>query len=464
VPHTADLPKDMGVQWEQPVTVSQAWFHHYSPGYAPGEDGHDIQYWDGEQWVSVDDTVETFDDGATWVHTFDPVETTRLRLLVTAFADHRTAIREMRMFETPVIPEERTIELPKRARVLRTGDLTGDGAAEVVACMGNDLIALDGSGTALWSASIENKHWLSADIFDMDADGRPEVIAGGADQKVHCFDAEGNELWVTQCPSDPFQPEREPEPGTIDVLAAGDINADGLGEVIFGASNWFAYALDHEGALIWTALNWAHPPLDITLHDVTGDGMLEALIATRYNDANLFNAEGEKIDRVSGGYHGIPMSVAAGDLQGDGTVEMVAGSRIGNVHVKEFDGAAWELSMGSQVRDVVVAELGVGGPRQVLACSESHYVICADADANVIWRANVGGAARQMAVGDLTGDGAPEIVVAVADSAPVILTAEGEILGRMGPQDAAHVEIADVDGDGQVEVVCSANGVVGAWR
>ena len=124
------------------------------------------------------------------------------------------------------------------------------------------------------------------------------------------------------------------------------------------------------------------------------------------------------MDRVSAGYHGIPMSVAAGDLQGDGTVEMAVGSRVGNLHVKALGGEAWELSMGSQVTDVAVADLTGDGALNVLACSASHYVVCADADGGVVWRANVGGAARQMAVGDLNGDGAAEIVVAVADSAP----------------------------------------------
>ena len=347
---------------------------------------------------------------------------------------------------------------------MKAFDLTGDGRAEIAACVGNDVVALDASGEVLWSAPVGESHGKCIDVFDLDADGRPEVIVGGADHKVHCFDAAGNEVWVADCPSDPFQPEREPMTGTIDVLAAGDINADGLGEVVFGSANWFAYALSSSGELLWTALNWAHPPLDIVLHDVTGDGRLEALIATRYNTANLFDADGNVVDRVSGGYHGIPMSVAAGDLQGDGMVEMAMGSRVGNLHLKTHGGEAWELSMGSQVTDVAVADLAGDGVGQVLGCSASHYVICADASGEVVWRANVGGAARQMAVGDVNGDGAPEIVVAVADDAPAVLSASGELLGRLGPADAQFVELADVDGDGRLELVCGAEGVVGAWR
>ncbi len=254
--------------------------------------------------------------------------------------------------------------------------------------------------------------------------------------------------------------------GTVDVIAADDINQDGKGEVVFGASNWFAYALDYEGNLLWSALNWAHPPLDIVLHDVTGDGNLEALIATRYNSANLFNSEGKQIDSVSAGYHGIPMSVAAGDLDGNGKVEMVTGSRIGGVHCKEHGGdRAWSLNLGSKVSDVAVADLNGDGALEVLACSGNNYVICADADGELLWRRNVGGAATQMVVADVDGDGSPEVVVGVEHESPALLSGDGELLRRvpmMGP--AEHIAVADVNGDGKPELVAGGPGTVVACR
>ncbi len=463
-PHVTDLPKDIGVEWGQPVTVGQAWFYHHSAAYAPAEDGHDIQAWIGDEWVSLDDTVVKSDDGATWVHSFEPVETTRLRLFVTGFAQMRTAVREMKMFAAQAEPREETRALPKPVRAMKAADITSDGRAEIVACAGGNLVALDAAGERLWSAPIGESYGKCLDIYDLDADGRPEVIVGGQDQKVYCFDADGNERWVVDCPADPYTAEIEPQRGTIDVLAAGDINADGLGEIVFGASNWLAYALNHRGELLWKAINWAHPPLDIALQDVTDDGRLEALIATRYNDANLFDADGRQIDSISAGYHGIPMSVAAADLDGDGTVELITGSRVGNLHVKPFKGTPWELSMGSQVTDVATADLAGDGTQRVLACSASHYVICADASGSVIWRANVGGAARQMAIGDINGDGAPEVVVAVAGDAPAVLRATGELLGRLGPADAELIALADVNGDGRVELLCARDGLIGAWR
>ncbi len=402
-PHATALPKDLGVEWAEPMTVSEAWFWHYSPQYLPAEDGHDIQYWDGEDWVSVDDELRQVDD-ATWVHSFEPVTTTRLRLLVTAFSQSRTAIREMAMFARPATPEERIEVVPDPARCLTTADLDGDGAAEMIVGIGNEVAAITGAGEILWRAPVGDGHGKCVDVHDLDGDGSPEVVVGGSDHKVHCFAADGASVWTADCPSDPFQPEREPMTGTIDVIAAGDINQDGLGEVVFGSANWFAYALSSAGELLWTALNWAHPPLDIELFDVTGDGNLEALVATKYNTANLFDKDGRVVNRVSAGYHGIPMSVASGDMDGNGMVEMLVGSRIGGVHCKEHGGERlWDLNMGAQVTDVAVADVTGDEALEGLACSANRYVICFDADGGMLWRCNVGGAATQLVVADVTG-------------------------------------------------------------
>ncbi|MGD9497359.1 MAG: hypothetical protein AB7Y46_13755 [Armatimonadota bacterium] len=463
--HSDDLPKDLGVEWSEPQTVSQAWYFHYSAQYQPADDGYQIQYWDGEDWVAVDDTLEKRDEDATWVHSFAPVTTTRLRLFVTAFNTSRTAVREMAFFERPAEMAQRTETLAEPVRALITANLIGTEAAETIACVGGEVLAMNAGGEVLWRRPVGTSYGKCLAAFDLDADGRTEVLVGGQDRRVHCFGADGEELWVADCPADPYAPEIEPASGTVDVIAAGDIDGDGLGEVVFGASNWFAYALDHEGNLVWKALNFAHPPLDIALHDVTGDGRLSALIATRYNTANLFDADGRRIDAVSAGYHGIPMSVAMGDVDGNGAVELVTGSRIGGVHLKEHGGErAWNLNLGSQVTDVAVADLTGGGMPSVLACSTNHYLVCADAEGALTWRRNVGGAARQMAIADVNGDGALEIVVAVAGEVPAIVAANGDLLGRVGPPDAQWIAIADVDGDGRPELVAAKDGLVAAYR
>lgn len=471
--HASNLPKDLGVEWAEPVTVSQAWFWHYSKQYVPADDGYAIQYWNGEDWVAVDDALQKRDDGATWVHTFAPVTTTRLRLLVTKFSESRTAIREMAMFERPATIEERGFITPDPVHAMIAADLDDDLADEAIVCIGNDVVALkldheartpDGSDLILWRAPVGEGYGKCLAAYDLDGDGALEVIVGGSDHKVHCFAADGSVEWVTDCPSDPFQPEREPMTGTIDVIAAGDINQDGLGEVVFGSANWFAYALDHTGKLLWTALDWAHPPLDIALFDVTGDGNLEALIATKYNTANLFNSAGKVVDRVSAGYHGIPLSVACGDMDGNGQVEMLMGSRIGGVHCKEHGGERlWSLNMGARVTDVAVADVTGDEGLEALACSANRYVICADADGEVLWRRNVGGAATQLVVADVTGDGRLEILVCVQDASPVLLSGDGEVLARI-PTLAfpSHIAVADVIGDGTPALLAASDGMVEA--
>ncbi len=90
-------------------------------------------------------------------------------------------------------------------------------------------------------------------------------------------------------------------------------------------------------------------------------------------------------------------------------------------------------------------------------------MICADADGEVLWRRNVGGAATQMVVADVTGDGRPEILVCVQDASPVVLSGDGEVLARI-PTMAfpSHIAVADVTGDGAPALLTASDGVVEA--
>ena len=120
------------------------------------------------------------------------------------------------------------------------------------------------------------------------------------------------------------------------------------------------------------------------------------------------------------------------------------------------------IELGSPTATVVADVTGDEG-LEALACSANRYVICADADGEVLWRRNVGGAATQMVVADVTGDGRPEILVCVQDASPVVLSGDGEVLARI-PTMAfpSHIAVADVTGDGAPALLTASDGVVEA--
>jgi len=457
--HVTETPKDLGVEWNRAVRISQVWIEHYDKNYRPALDGQDLQYWDGKQWVSIDDRVAGTDTRL-WVHTFEPITTTRVRIFITRFDTSRTAIRELSVFAEPVRVEEKQVLVPQTPTDLRVADLDGDGRCEAVIAVGHTVRAYDGNGKALWTHELP-KATLRVDAFDLDQDGRAEVVASCRAAKLCCLNAQGQLLWTADCPADQWSPTVEPRPGYFNVIRCADLDGDGDGEIVAGSVNWFAYAFDHRGQVLWQSLNWAHPPLDVTTVDLDGSGKRAALIGTRYCAANLFSATGEKIGSVSVGYHGCATAVAAADLDGNGKPELVAGSRVGSVECIEWQSdKRWSLFMGAEVTRAVAANLLGDESPELVVGSRNAYVLAIDGSGTILWRRHAGDAVLDLAIGDVNGDGRPEVVAGCEDGGLEVYASDGTRLHRAELAAAVvRLGLGDMTGDRAPDIaVATADG------
>ncbi len=459
-PHAGATPKDLGVEWTTPQTVSQVWVHHYSASYRPAMDGQDLQYWDGEAWVSIDDQISGTDT-ATWEHTFEPVMTTRLRLVVTKFDTMRTAIREFEVFARPVERVDVDVVVTRVPAVLAAWDMNGNGEIEIAAGVENSVVLYAAGGERLWERD------LGAKVVALDAgvlDG-PRVVASTSDKRMHCLDVTGTTRWNVVSAKDKYMPEIEPLNGIFTVLKIGDIDGDGIGEIVAGNTNWFAYAFDHEGTQLWGTLNWAHPALSIALGDITGDGKLEALIGTRYNDAGLFEWDGKKIGGLPMGYHSCPCATELADIDGDGVMELIGGSRVGGVQANKYEGGElWSLFMGAEVTATVSADLTGDGLPEVLAAGRNGYVLCLTGDGEIAWKANMNSPVVSVAVAPGHENEAPSVIVGVEDGTVHVLSATGDEKSLMMTGGSiTQVLATDLDGDGKADLVAaSADGKIRA--
>ncbi len=462
--HAKTLPKDFGMQWNNPVSIACFQIDYVSHHYGPTMEGQQLQAWDGENWYPVQAEITKDEAGARWTYLFDPVETTRMRIFITDFATGmRTAVSEMRFFPEPAVAEHREVRVGFPIQDMAAYDVDGDGQAELLVIAKQSLKCLNGDGELVWEKELEAGP-LCVDAYDLEGDGRGEVLVGADDCKLYCFDHQGNELWSVLTPTDAPYSEREPSHGRVEVVGCADLDADGDGEVVVSCShsgggiNWHAYAYDHAGNLLWRALNWAHPATSICFVDV-GEGKLGTFIGTRYNSANAFGPDGKGIGSVSVGYHGAAMSVAAGDLDGNGKAELIAGSRVGGLHCGELGTKkAWMKFMGAEVTQVALADLVGDGNLEVIAGSKNYCLLATDADGEILWSSDMGDAVADVVTADLDGNGAPEIVVGTEGGRLRVVDNSGKIVATFAGQgDLTKVLVADLDGNGQMEIVAASN-------
>ncbi len=454
---TSELPKDLGVEWSDPVQVGCFQIDYYDASYAPTDAGQQLQGWDGEDWYPIAAEIEKDETGANWTYTFEPIETTRIRVFITEFNPSRTAIAEMRIFPERATRQEQQYRVPFGTNGLAAFDVDGDGQVEILAATGTSVKCLKADGSLVWQVELE-KDALCVDAYDLDNDGKGEVVVGSRDHKLYCFDYQGNERWSVLTPADPYFPEVEPATGEIKVVGCADTDGDGDGEIVIGSSNWFAYCYDHTGEKIWGTLNWAHQPTSIAFAEM-GEAKLAAFIGNTYNSANAFGPDGKGVHVVSVGYHGAAMSVAAGDMDGNGNWELIAGSRVGGVHCKELGTKkAWAKFMGAEVSQVALSDLTGDGRLELVAGSKNFHLLVTDAEGEILWSKNVGEAIKDLVIADLDGDGTPEIIVATEGGMVRVVDAKGNILSTLATGgNVTKLVAADFNGDGNIQIAAGCD-------
>ncbi len=380
------------------------------------------------------------------------------------------------------------------------GDLDGDGEPEVVVLTGRGGVYAwhaDGSpvdGFPAWSLGREPEEFTNTKkwdqgfgnapaLYDLDGDGKLEIIAAGLDQRLYVFDAEGED-WgpypVVVC-----HPETCADYGyrIIASPTVGDVDGDGDGDIAIGTNE----AVDGGGA----AVSYLYDGPSATLLDgwpVEVRGTL--------GEVALLPLIGE----------GHPSSLAMADLDGDGDLELANPIMLGQGDPLQHDGStALDLgfasnSFGPDTNTNAVAMVqaianpsfgdldGDGTPDLLLGGATTDYLLSVPVSMWVDYQHAVGawsGATGQMltgwprqvedlqfliapAIADLDGDGDQD---AVYGSAGYVLhawdAAGNDVAGWpkfTGQWIMGSPAVGDIDGDGYLEVVTTTReGWLFAW-
>ena len=361
------------------------------------------------------------------------------------------------------------------------GDLNGDGKDDVAAIDigGGTVHAISGpDGTPLWDN--ESVGGLAIDVGDIDGNPGNEVIAGGYNSDfgtagITAYDSDGNFLW--------FYPTEVTEGEEIIFdIEIGDIDGDDIGDVVACSPESFPfltiYAVDGDRNALpgWPV---EFPAWSVAVGDLDGEPGMEVAAMGEFGLAVLNGSGG--VMWWFNETEGIPVEI--GDVDGDGDNEVVIGIGGG---VLAFNGTnadhpdnpdpIYGFETGDVVTNIELGDLdGIPGDEVVsmgIGGVGSLYAIDIDAPEGeremwsyeeLNWFVREG-----IAIGDIDGDNKNEVVagfvfegdgefpefgVAAFDGV------DGDVIWLYETETPLiDVEVGDLDGDGDDDVVIGTGG------
>jgi M6 family metalloprotease-like protein len=219
----------------------------------------------------------------------------------------------------------------------------GDWVVSTPLVIGNSIYVLPADGTLLkvsvggeiiWRKGEENVSYsLSSPVAgDIDRDGVKEILCSAGSSVIFAVDTAGGVEWKKTLPAKTY----------FSTPALGDINGDGYLDVIF-ADSANIFALNRNGALVDNFPIKIHlsrqAQSSIVLSDVSGDSLLDIVFGSPDGGVFAYNGEGEKVARFpfATGRRSYSTPLVF-DPDGDGRSELFIGSDDGWLYGWETDG------------------------------------------------------------------------------------------------------------------------------
>jgi hypothetical protein len=387
-----------------------------------------------------------------------------------------------------------SVAIPTVANDVAFGNVDFDAAPEIVVVSNFKTYVYDAATLQLqWTVSHGGNHGVIADV---DGDARNEIILGDgsildgghqvlkwgylggfqyltagnvdADAKAEIvFTPNGYATSVTVLNGDTMTTSTVTGFPTIQELAVGDADGDGVNEIIAGNDQWGSITARHaDSTAAWSIDHPDSGCMAIAVADVDGDGVREVIWGAGWSSSGqdalyVGNAQTHTVEWVSVDLDG-PFSVAAGDLDGDGRTELVvvaASSESGYAGsiVKIFDAATGveqrEITMGySYASRVAIAQLDGDPALEIAVYTQSVIRVFDGVTGAIEWTSP--GSLLGMVIANVDADPTSEIITSY-DGKLVVIHGLTNIIQSSRVFSGQPLAAGDVTGDGVPEVIAA---------
>ena len=399
----------------------------------------------------------------------------------TSFAQHRArALKRSAEFsgglQTPALSFASAVQYLSGGNgpnAVAVADVNRDGIPDLVVanwctdstCVASSVGVLLGNGDGTFKPAVAyGSGGLYADsvaVADVNGDGKPDIVVGtcGFPKIINCV-ASGGKAGVLLGNGDgTFQPAVSYSLGGFGAtsVAVADVNGDGKLDLLVATGSAVGVLLGNGDGTFQTVTTYSSggfTALSVAVEDVNGDAKPDLVVANWCTDSSctassvgvlLGNGDGTFQTVVaynSGGL--LANSVVIGDVNGDGKLDLVVvngsttGTDAGNVGVLlgkgdgTFQTAVPYNRGGFGAGSVALADVnGDGKPDVVVSNCSTSSIACAHSDGDVavllgkgdgtfptaVSFGSGGTTPFGVAVGDVNGDGRPDIVAANCSSA-----------------------------------------------